>query len=252
MLKTRTFLVLAACLVPVIAASVALAQRGGGVGGFGGRSPMVTGTVTQLNPSFGAIEVQPEFGQQTKQWVGLATDVSVLKRVEAKVADLQVGDRVMVSGWPTTIKVDELTQANASELMPSPRPAGAQAPNPPAAPQEPQAPTVTGRIISLDPLKIGIEGPPSYASDASTPLFRLTPVIAEISLGLDANSKVMQVVKATVNDIQVGDEVVASGQRDEAGLLTASRVLVNMGMGMRGAMGMGGMGGGMGRRAAGQ
>jgi hypothetical protein len=251
MLKTRTFLVLAACLVPIIAASVALAQRGGGVGGFGGRSPMVTGTVTQLNPSFGAIEVQPEFGQQTKQWVGLATDVSVLKRVEAKVADLQVGDRVMVSGWPTTIKVDELTQANAAELMPSSRPAGAQAPNPPAAPQQPQAPTVSGRIISLDPLNIGIEGQPS---DASAPQVASAP-IAEISLSLDANSKVMQVVKATVDDIQVGDEVVASGQRDEAGLLTASRVLVNMGMGMRGAMGMGGMGGmggGMGRRGAGQ
>lgn len=249
--RTTKLLPWAFCLVTLAGATLALAQLPGGRPGF--VSPMVSGTVTQVNAGYHAIQVQSDFGDQS-EWVGVATDATIQGRVPVDLSTLREGDRITVSGWPSTIAVAEITEGSIAPLFAAPPvapgPPG-QPPQPPRRVQQPQPPSTTGRILSLNPLKIAVEAPSEQPS--ATP--GAPQVLAEITLEMRPESKALRIADVDFSGIKVGDQVVAAGQRDDRGGLTASRVLLNMGGMMRG-MGMGmGMGrrggGGMGRGGAG-
>jgi len=242
MLKQTALVVWLGVAASIVAASLALAQRANVQEGFGPQP--VSGTVVDVKAAQRAIQVGSETGEAA-EWMLVAAGGTIMKPLEAKLSDLREGDEVSVTGWPSAILVSEITLGMEAVSAPTggqggPGGPGGAGPAPARRRNEPQPPVVTGRIISLDPLKIAVG---RQSTEGSVPQEAQKP-LPEISLTMGDESKVMRVTKVDLSQVQPGDTIVATGQRDDQGMMIANSVFVNMGAGMRGFMGMGGGRGG--------
>lgn len=242
---------------------------GGGQGGFGGpggRAPFAMGAVTAVDAAAHTITVSSQFGQQQPMVISVPDGVKINAQVAAKVSDLKVGDQVRVTGVPTamtaqTLSIGELPAGFGGGQRPGgqngagPRgggqggPGGMGGPNGRGGPGGGMGgPPISAKVTKLDPLTL-----------------ELSPG-ASLVLTMGANAKVTKVATETLDQVKVGDQIMAMGQAGDNGAFTASSVSVNMNQGMmggrggfgRGGMGMGGFGmggpgggGGFGRRGGG-
>ena len=237
----------------------------GGPGGFAGRQPTLSGTVTGGDRAAGTITITPAFGG-TAQTIKVSPTTKYAAQSLVAAGALRVGDEVQVQGVPTGITTTSITAGQMPDFL---RPGGssaggrnggaagagadangrnAQAGN--GANQDPtQAPpqafaSATGRVIATSPLTIELSNSVS------------------IILKVSGDTKVTKINTATFDSLKVGDMLLAVGQADAAGVFTATGIGVNMnqggfgrgafggrsGFGGQGGFGPGGQGGGQGRR----
>ncbi len=217
----------AALAVGTVLATAALAQFGGqpapnapgnpfgggpnprGVPFGGGHSPFAVGTVGAVNAAAGTVTLTPMFGEGSGQTVKVTGETQISAQKAATVADLKVGDAVQVRGVPTGITASAITAGDSADLgmggplgmMPGPGGSGGQAT---ASAQ------ASGKISSLSPLTVAI-------SDTVTVVLKTAPDV-----------RVTKNVTETISDIKAGDRIMANGQSGDDGILTASKIHVNL------------------------
>ena len=221
---------------------------GGGPGGFGGgRPPFAMGAVTAVDTTAHTITISSQFGQQQQTVISVPDTVKVSAQVAAKVADLKVGDQVRVSGVPTAMTAQTLSIGDLPAGFPgAPRPGGQGGGGQNGAGQNgggqrgggqggpPPAPPISAKVTKTDPLTLEIN--PG----------------ASLVLTMAADAKVTKIADETLDQVKVGDQVMAMGQAGDNGAFAATSVAVNMNQGMMGGRGGFGRGGGMGGFGGGQ
>jgi hypothetical protein len=245
-------LLVAVALVLVGSVALVLAQPGGGggrqggrQGGFGGGGTVI-GTVADGNINEGWISVRmmgmggPPGGggqQDQAQRVVLNQNSTLLKSEEAKVADLQVGDGLMVSGVPTAMTGSSFVMGANSDAVARTMGffgggfGGGRGRGGSSVPQT--TATAAGLIESVEPLRVKI-------SDQLT--VEVTPA---------ADARFTKLAKADWATLAVDTLVVCIGERADDGTYTASAVTIlpempQMGGGRFGGGGAGGGPGGPG------
>ena len=200
-------------LLCLVVSGVAQQGRGGGRGGgFGGNA--VFGTVSAVDVNTGVIGVQGQNDQQV--WVAVTDQTQMSMSRQAGAADLQVGQQVTVSGQPTAIVANTVRIGEQGMFggFGGGRAAGAnnQAGNP-AAPggagggRGLQANAqVTGQIANLNPLTVAVEG--------GNP----------VAVTLPAEARISETLPATVQNVVIGDQLMAFGQPGEDGYYYAQVV----------------------------
>lgn len=230
---------------------------GGGRGGFaGGRAPFALGAISAVDANAGTVTITSQFGGGNSQMIKVGTDAQVISQADTTVANLKVGDQVQVQGVPTGITASQLTVGTPPTGLPGAggfggrlggpgggRFGGGNAGGGNGAAAQGFA-TATGKIASLP-----------TATDSHLSI-TLGPD-ATLYLKMAPGAKITKYTTLKLTDLKVGDQIMATGQTGDDGMLTANAVGVNMPM-MQGGFGGpngGGFGGaraGRGRRGGGQ
>jgi hypothetical protein len=218
----------------------------GGGGGFQGRPPFAFGAVSAVDTGAGTITIMPQFGGNGPQTIKVDGSTQIVTLADVAVADLKVGDKIVVQGIPTGITASSVTVGDPPPGLPGlpgmgggfggPRGGGgngggnaAGAPAPPTS-----SATATGTIKVL----------PTAADPHLT--LSLGPDM-ELFLKIADGAKVTKYMTLKLADIKTGDRVMAAGQTADDGTLTATTLGVNLpqprGGGRGGRGGFGGPGG---------
>ncbi len=201
----------------------------GGPGGFGRFMPFAVGTITALDPNAGTITVQTPFGNNSRT-VQVTNNTQFVTQTSITAADLQVNDQVQVQGVPTGITASSVTSGQMPDFLPGGgrfRPGGPPNPGNPGGPGAGGAPafaSATGRVTATSPLTI------SLGNDVS------------LTVKLASNARVSKIGPTTLNNLKVGDRIMASGQAGNDGTFVATGVAVNMEMAGPGPFGPVGFG----------
>ncbi len=252
---------------PATPADPGARQGRGGFGNLAARMPFAVGQVTGGDPATGTVIISSQFGGS--QTIHVSNDIRIVALVQIDVSKIKVGDTVQVQGVPREITANTITAGELPDFLTMAMrggrggavtngviPGGVQAdPNAQARPSQPQAfASATGKVTQLQPLTIALSDEVS------------------IALKLGPNAKIMKLMPGTINNVNLGDTVFASGQAGADGTFAATGLGINVdaiaGMpGMRGfrggfgggpgaggfgAGGFGGRGGRGGRRGNGQ
>jgi hypothetical protein len=208
----------------------------------------VLGTIRQVDAAKGAIQVQSSGQQGEARWIVLSPQTTMMRHAQGTLAELKVGESIQVSGVPTAISASQLQVGEMPQMefrggfggggnrggAPGGAPEGApgQGRRGPAEGQgarlQPPSPQFTGTIASTNPLVVVLPGN-----------MRLNVTAAP-------TTKVVRIVKATLTDLKVGDNIRAVGQPDENGNVIAMRVEVGVDLQAGAGFGPGGFGGGFG------
>ena len=195
---------------------------GGPFGGPGtGRSmmPFAFGSISAVNVAAGTLTLSPVPGGDTGQTIKVTGKTQISAQKEVKLFDLKVGDSVQVEGTPTGITASQISVGEDTGGFPgsgfgSGSPFGTGGPNggmggsSAAGSGFAQA---RGKITSVSPLTISL-------SDTVSVILKAAPEL-----------KIIKTVTETLSDLKVGDRVMAGGQSDASGVLTADSLRVNMG-----------------------
>ena len=181
-----------------------------------GRMPFASGTVSAVDAATGTITLTPMFGTGPGQIVKVAETTQVTAQMDSKVSELKVGDRVRVNGVPTGMTASQITAGDSGDMfMGGPfgpiKPVGLPGANAPQGMANAQA---IGKISSLSPLTVMI-------SDTVSVILKPAPDV-----------RVTKMVTEKAAAIKVGDRITANGQSDDAGVLTANSIRVNMDNGL--------------------
>ncbi|MBM3493111.1 MAG: hypothetical protein FJX72_02130 [Armatimonadetes bacterium] len=199
---------------------------GQGPGGPGGRPPFVMGQVLEVGLTQKMIAVSSPFGGD-EQMIKVTDKTKIVTQTDAKVSTLKVGDQVQVNGMPTGIRASSLTIGEAPDMfrmmMPGQRGGNRQGGRAGSATPPAGFAMATGKVTVVSPLTIALDA----------------TVSAVIKLAPDA--RVQKIAPVALSAIKENDRVMAGGEMDNEGVLTATTITVNMGGG-----GMGGMFGGPG------
>jgi len=216
--------------------------QGGSPGGFGGpgqgpggfgRAPFVMGTVLEVGVSQKMIAVSSPFGGN-EQDIRVTDSTKIFSQTEVKISALKVGDTVQIQGVPTGITASSLTIGEAPNLF------GSMGQSRSGASGNRQSnqfrmnrsfASASGKVKALSPLTIVID-------NNVTVTVRTAP-----------DARINKITTVALNTLKAGDNIMAAGETDAQGVLTATTITVNMnrGMGM-----MGGPGGGAGSRGPGR
>lgn len=192
---------------------------------------------------------------QATTWVTLQPGTLVKRAQEVGLSEIGVGDDIWVRGTPTAIDarqvvVGQFPDASMEEASPPP-PAGARSPvSPPfmrgpgaaraAGPlgmpglpplgTEPSA-SARGKLVSLQPLTIEYHiplppPPPFNPAGSATPSPLPQPQIVKVTIAADDHTRVTKIVDSSFDDIRMGEEVLATGQREPTAVLSAGSVIV--------------------------
>lgn len=219
-------------------------RRGrGGQGNFAGRLPFANGQVTGIDAGMGTVTINSQFGGP--QTILVPNTAKIAAMVQIDISKLKVGDTVQVQGVPTQMTASSITAGDMPDFLSmgfrgrggAPGAPGGNGNNAQAGPQgnvqQPQRQQAfamaSGKVTSLEPLTVAL-------SDEISIVMRMGP-----------NARIMKVMPGTINNIKVGDSIIASGQAGQDGTFTATGVGVNMN-GIGGPMGgrFGGPGAGFG------
>jgi hypothetical protein len=221
-------LVTGVAVVVLVASAIAQQGQGGGRrGGFGGNA--VFGVVGSVDYNTGVIGVQGQNGQQT--WIAVTPQTQLTRTQEASAQELQVGDTVIVMGQPTAITASQV-QIGEQAMMgpfgafgagPAGAPGGAQGGGPggPGRRFGQGGAMVSGQITALEPLTL------------------TTPEGTAVQVTLAQDVRVSRTVPATIQNVVIGDQLVAFGQAAQDGYYYAQSVRIGNvgGFGMFGGRG---------------
>jgi hypothetical protein len=234
---------------------------GGGSGPGNFLERVAFGTIEDLNPIQGYLQVQVPGGGSRIVVVGQSTKVTRMAQIPP--SELKVDDEVTVSGTPTVIAADQVRlgrpmgiaevmgalqgeKPSAEQPSPKPRTGGnpAGAGNAPGAPSTPAPPTVA--MPAAPPMTPSRPGPGYSLSGrvkSVTPLVVTTAGGVDVTVVIPAGGSVLRRQDGDLSAAAVGDEVVALGDVNEDGYLAATEVhlgeTISLGR-MGGGMGMGG------------
>ena len=200
------------------------------MGGFMANGPFVVGTVAEVGQTQKMIAVTMPFGRN-ERIVKVTDKTKMVTQRDAKVSELKVGDQVQVSGVPTGIRASSVTIGDApgffSAMMPGRRPGMANAGGQPQQnPWQMSFASASGKVTSVSPLTVALDNQVS------------------LTIKMAPDARVQKIAPVALSAIKEGDRIMAVGKTDSQGILSATSIGINMGMG--GGM-FGGFGGGPGR-----
>ncbi|MCC6730563.1 MAG: hypothetical protein IT208_14610 [Chthonomonadales bacterium] len=194
-----------------------------------GRMPFVTGAVAQIDRDNGLVAVASPFGGEP-QVVRLTNDTRLYSQKPARAESLKVGEQVQVQGMPTAITANTVTIGQMPNLMPGgfgPGGPGRARQRGARAQQSMAFAAATGKVTSTSPLTVALNETVS------------------VVLKVTSSTRLTRISTATLGDLKEGDQLMAAGEMGDEGVLAATTIGINMGMGMGGPGMMGpGMGGG--------
>lgn len=164
----------------------------------------VQGTVARKDAAGAMVELETPQGKAS---VHLAPGVRILKQVRATLADIKEKDFVTVLGVPRALDARSINVFPAGEgTVPAPG-AGQPAAPDPLMPRPAAWGSASGVVVSLNPLTLEVDkARVTVAVDEETPILRRTP--------------------ATLDEIPVGELMMAWGEWDAQKVLQARSVFV--------------------------
>jgi hypothetical protein len=210
-------IVIFAAVVGLALASVVLAQPPAGAPGGGGQASLtvIFGTVAEVDAGNNMIRVTGQNNQEV--WVTLTDKTTLTRHAPASAADLALAQAIKVNGQMAMVTANDVTLGDESVpsvpgLPGAPTPplvnAGGPAPGAPAPTATATQPLVVnahlnGKVAGIEPLAV-------TADDGTVVGVTLLPT-----------TKLSQIMRATLDDVQVGGSLLAIGQRAPDGSLTA-------------------------------
>ncbi len=200
-----------------------------GPGGFMGNAPFVMGTVAEVGQTQKMIAVTVPFGGD-ERIIKVTDKTKMVTQRDAKVSELKVGDQVQVGGVPTGIRANSLTIGEApdffSGMMPGRRGgANNRAGQAGRSPARMSFASASGKVTSASPLTIALDGNVS------------------VTIKMASDARVQKIAPIALTAIKEGDRIMAVGETDSEGVLSATSIGINMGMGGGMFGGFGGPGG---------
>lgn len=186
----------------------------GGPGGGRSMMPFAFGSISAVNIAAGTITLSPSPGENTGQTIKVAEKARISAQKEVKLSDLKVGESVQVEGTPTGITASQINAGEETSGFGSGNPFGQGGPNGGMGGNEVGGSAFAqarGKITSVNPLTISL-------SDKVSVIIKAAPGI-----------KIIKTVTEKLIDLKIGDSVMAGGQSDASGVLTADSLQVNMG-----------------------
>jgi len=167
---------------------------------FGGNT--VLGMVTGGDRTRGVISVQRADGEEV--WVALTEETRMTREVEVAPADLQLGQSILITGQPTSIIAQEIRLNPEMGVTSRQEPgAGAGRARGMRAGAGSRGASVVGEITNLEPLTV------------------TTPDATAVTATLAPDVKIVMSASASINDVEVGEQITASGQVGDDGFLYA-------------------------------
>lgn len=199
---------------------------------------------------------------QAATWVTFQPRTIVRRVAEVGLDEVSLGDEISAQGLPVGIDARRIVIGELPEVSPGEGPAGRFHPvapppevgkeGPPPVAAEPGvaegvAPgmlggrlgggppfaSARGKVVNLQPLtiecQIPMPPPPPFApSQPGTPAPLPEPQTVRITIAADEDTRVLNIVDSSFEDIRMGQEVVAAGRREPRGVLRARLVMVGV------------------------
>ena len=177
----------------------------------------VSGTVKSVDVDKSQIIVLLPGGAAKTQVVQVVKDTTLVRRSAGQVSDLQVGDRIRVSGLPIVIQARQITAGDA--LTPSPRPRAPTAPrNQASKPDDAGAPRP--QLRRPEALATSVVG----EIVATKPLTLVLPSGRKVRVQADKKTKISMLRRVSLKDVKPGESILAVGTREGKGALRARSV----------------------------